>query len=75
MVRFEVKIGNSSNDLLLGGRLVIVVKVDERVRDMENFGQEYAETPDIILCAIVHPILDISSLSPPILTSTFWGLE
>ena len=75
MVRCEVEIRDSSKDLLLGGRLVIVVKVDERVRDMENFGQEYAETPDIILCAIVHPILNISSLSPPLLTSTFCGLE
>jgi hypothetical protein len=34
MVRFEVEIRDSSKDLLLGGRLVIVVKVDERVRDM-----------------------------------------
>jgi hypothetical protein len=75
MVRLEVKIRDATKDLLLGGRLVIVVKVDERVRDMEDFGQEYAEAPDIVLCAIVHPILNMSSLSPLVLTSTFCGLE
>jgi len=61
MFRFKLKVRDTLSDFLLGGRVGVDIEVDIGVRDMKNFGQEYAETPDIILCAVVLFILDISS--------------
>ena len=60
MFRFKLKVRDTLSDFLLGGRVGVDIEVDIGVRDMKNFGQEYAETPDIILCAVVLFILDIN---------------
>jgi hypothetical protein len=42
VVRLEVEVRDPLNNLLLGVRLGVDIKVDVGVRDMEDLGQEYA---------------------------------